>query len=67
MGRKPGLLMRWRNEFAREWALQLSERVPGNEDAGTGAGQGLKPGVILRARRARLSKRLRRMRRVGGY
>lgn len=55
--------MTWRNPWAREWACQLEERVPGNEDAGTGRSQGIKPDLVLRSRRAQASKRLRRLRR----
>jgi len=53
----------WRNHWAQAWAIELAERVPGNEDAGTGAEQGIEPDPVLKARRAHESRRLRRARR----
>lgn len=54
---------KWRNRFAQAWQEALDERVPGNEDAGTGQEQDIKPDEIFKAQRARESKRLRRQRR----
>lgn len=53
----------WRNRWAQEWAIRLTERISGDGDALTGAEDGIRPDPILKARRARESRRLRRARR----